>query len=464
MTGASADDPLSRLATFAAALTFSDIPAPVIAKAKVHLLDTLGAALAGACSAEFRLAGAIVADLGGGAGLWGTTRRVGGRDAALVNGVAAHVFELDDTGGCDHSGAVVVPAVLAAASAGPEVVSGQDLLVAIVCGYEVGRRVLEASGGYGPHNEAGWHSTGTCGTMAAAAAVARLWRFSPERMAGAIALATSFSSGLWAFIHDGSQAKKIHAGRAAEGGLLAAMLVRDGFTGPGRVFDDVWGGFFTTFDGRQGDLTRFTDGLGAIWKIDRVSLKPYASCRGTHSAVDCVDDILAASGRTTADIDRIDVRLSPMLMGMCGGFDVATLPAAQMSLPYALAARWVFGEAGLSAYARDKRGDPAVVAAMGRIRLAVDADMPAMDEPDVTLTFRDGEAATATVPQPKGSPQRPMSRQEIEAKFVNLAAMALTTSAVAETIDIVNRLEAIDDCRTLERALCAPRPAPAAFA
>jgi 2-methylcitrate dehydratase PrpD len=160
---------IARLAEFSAALAYEDLPGDVVAKARVHLLDTLGAAFAGTRSREFgQVLATIEPRADGAAGIWGSDLRASVRDAALVNGVAAHVFELDDTGGCDHSGAVVVPALMAAAEG--RAVSGREFLTAFVVGYEVGRRVLEASGGYDRHNGAGWHSTGTCGAIAAAAA------------------------------------------------------------------------------------------------------------------------------------------------------------------------------------------------------------------------------------------------------------------------------------------------------
>lgn len=216
--------PVDKLATFVAQLQFEDIPTAVVAKAKIHIADTLGAAISGARSTEFSIA-RKVAYPHGQTRLWGTQSFASPRDAALINGVAAHAFELDDSGGCDHSGAVILPAVLAALSETQKPVTGKQLIAAIVAGYDIGRRILEATGGYDSHNSLGWHSTGTCGTLAAAAAVANLEGFSAKSTRDAITLATSFSSGLWAFIHDGSQAKKIHAGRAAEGGLLSLIHI-----------------------------------------------------------------------------------------------------------------------------------------------------------------------------------------------------------------------------------------------
>ena len=425
-----------------------------MAKARIHILDTLGAALAGTRSREFATTAAILPTTDGeGARIWGLARSASPRDAALANGVAAHAFELDDAGGLDHSGAVVVPAVIAGLAHAPHPVDGRSLIASVVIGYDVGRRVLEAAGGYDRHNGLGWHSTGTCGPMAAAAALASLWRLPAGACASAISLATSFSSGLWAFVHDGSQAKKLHAGRAAEGGMLAALLARGGLAGPGRVFEDVWGGFFRSFNHDAGEPHRLVEGLGRDWKLRRVSLKPYAACRGTHSAIDCVGDILAETGRPEAAIEAIRVRLSEMLMGMCGQRETATLAGAQMSLPYAIATRCVNGGAALDAYAADRRRSPAIAEMLGRITLEADSSLKPLDEPTVTVRFHDGLEVSRMVPRATGAPERPMSADAIDAKFAALAAMALAPEAATTLRDAVMRLDRIDDCRALEAML-----------
>lgn len=147
------------LASFVHDARFEMIPAATVAKTKRHVLDTLGAALAGATSDEARRARDVLAasDGVGSSASWGTAKALSPRNAALVNGIAAHAFELDDTGGCDHSGAVVLPAALAALGLARHAVSGRDFRWLLCSGYDVGRRVMEAFGGYKPHNAAGWH-------------------------------------------------------------------------------------------------------------------------------------------------------------------------------------------------------------------------------------------------------------------------------------------------------------------
>ncbi|WP_164823448.1 MmgE/PrpD family protein [Sinorhizobium meliloti] len=452
MPRVAADAPVDRLASFLSALRFEALPADVVEKTKVHIADTIGSALAGARSAEARIA-RRAAGAPGSALIWGTGYRAAAREAALINGVAAHAFELDDSGGCDHSGAVVIPAVLAAIAEAKQPVTGRELIASVAAGYETGRRVLEAAGGYDSHNGLGWHSTGTCGTLAAAAAVARLNGFDDLATRDAITLATSFSSGLWAFIHDGSQAKKIHAGRAAEGGLLAARFAGEGLAGPSKVFDDVWGGFFRAFNKDACEPQKLCEGLGEDWKVRRAVLKPYASCRGAHSAIDALDDLLSESGRDAAEIDRIELRLSAMLMGMCGARESGAMAPTQMSLPYALAARCVLLTAGLRAYAADRRADPRLRAVMDRMLLTVDDRMQPLDEPVVTLLFEDGVRLSRMVPRATGSAERPMRPAAIRAKFEELAAMSIETEQADRLWRTIAELEHLEDCRALEPLL-----------
>jgi len=442
------EKPVDRLARFLSTLQFENLPRDVVEKAKIHLADTLGAALAGTRSSEFHTASRI-ADAPGGTPVWGTGRRIAARDAALVNGVAAHAFELDDSGGCDHSGAVVVPAVFAALSETKRPVSGKSLITAIVAGYDAGRRILEAAGGYDAHNSLGWHSTATCGTFAAAAGAARVFGLDPSATRDAITLSTSFSSGLWAFIHDGSQAKKVHAGRAAEGGLLAAKLAAEGFTGPSQVFNDVWGGFFRSFNKAACEPGKLSEALGENFKVRRAVLKPYASCRGAHSSVDALNDMLAETGRKAGSIARIDLAVSAMLMGMCGAKENGAMAPTQMSLPYALAARCVHGTAGLDAYAEERRHDPRIGDVMDRIRLSVDETMQPLDEPVVTIEFSDGLRLSRMVPRATGSAERPMPIDDVAAKFHALASMSIDHAAAEKLWAAIGDLDALEDASAL---------------
>ncbi|CAO3433564.1 MmgE/PrpD family protein [Azospirillum doebereinerae] len=448
------------LARFIAGTRADELPDAILAKARLHTLDTLACGIAGAASAEAAalLATVLASEPAGGEPVWGTGRRVGARSAALVNGTACHAFELDDTGGCDHSGAVVIPAAVAALGLAGRPVSGREFLLAVTLGYDVARRVLEACGAYRPHNEAGWHSTATCGPFGAAAAASRILGLPAEAVAHALGHAASFSGGLWAFIHDGSQTKRVHAGRAAEGGLLAALLARGGLSGPGAVFEDVWGGFLRTFAPASAVPEALVVGLGERWRLERVAIKPHASCRGTHGAIDALGALIRRHGLRADDIRRVQVRAPAFLVGMCGGREVSGLAAAQMSLPFALATLIVAPEhgVGLDAFRAERRGNPALLAAMERVVLETDPALGGSEEPFVTMEMSDGRILTHRVVDPLGSPANPLPAAEHRAKIRRLAAMTLEEEAVARLIAMVDGLDGEADVRGLAELLRAP--------
>ncbi|WP_321795909.1 MmgE/PrpD family protein [Caballeronia sp. J97] len=436
-----------RLANFIADSSFDDLPHEVVEKAKRHLLDTLGAALAGARTEPARAARSAM-DSTGDDIVWGTSRRAHARDAAFINGVAAHALELDDSGGCDHSGAVVVPAVFAALGRVGRPVSGRALLHAIVLGYDTARRVLEACGGYSAHNARGWHSTMTCGVFGAAAASARVLGLDARGIGAALGHAASFAGGLWGFIHDGSQTKRLHSGRAAEGGLTAALLAAQGLSGATRVFEDVWGGFLRTFAPDSGNPEALVAELGANWKIMRCSIKPHACCRSIHSALDALIEL--TSGGPVA---HVRVRLSEFVHGMCGGREPVNLASAQMSMPYALAAAVVFGNAGIDAFVGRARGDERVASMMHRIVLEPDASLADLDEPEVTVTYADGTVRSLQATIPLGDPRRPLDDPQLLTKYRSLAADVIGNDAADLLAHAVLNVEACADANMLERLL-----------
>ncbi|WP_392888945.1 MmgE/PrpD family protein [Pseudomonas migulae] len=444
---------LQRLAQFCVDTRFEDLPPALVAQAKRHILDTFGATLAGADSDVAKQARRVFEGETGHSRVWGTDLQVGAAQAAMLNGVAAHALELDDTGGCDHSGAVVLPAVMAAVSMSARPVSGREFITAVVIGYEVGRRVLEACGGYSAHNGAGWHSTATCGVFGAAAASARILGLNAGQLRSALGIAGSFSGGLWAFIHDGSQSKKLHSGRAAEGGLLAARFAQQGITGPTQLFDDVWGGFLKTLAVETAQPEALDADLGSVWKLARCSIKPYASCRGTHSAIDALGLLLEQLEVNASQVEDIQVSLCGFLQDMCGGQDVSTLAAAQMSLPYALAARLVHGHCRLEAYDDEQRVDPRIGHWLARIRLEVNSQLSEDGEPIVSVRTLDGRQASLCVDPPLGAPGNPLSDAVLEQKFFSLAVRVMPRLQAEELVGQLWRLEQLESVAVLDRWL-----------
>ena len=436
------------LAKFVVETTFESIPTDMVEKAKRHILDSVGAGIAGARSVEVARLMATLDMAGEGSGravLWGDDRRRTPLVAALVNGTAAHAFELDDTGGCDHSGAVVVPAVFAALTLVDRVITGKELITAVLLGYDVARRALEACGAYEPHNAAGFHSTGTCGPFGAAAAAGRILGLNVEQMTMALGLASSFSAGLWACVHNGAQNKRLHAGHAAQGGLMSALLAKSGFTGPEQIFEEVWGGFNKSFAPTSSVPEAWTADLGHPWKLHRVSIKPHASCRSTHSSIDAVHDMMRDFHFTADDIEEIEVVINPFVYGMCGAYDRNPMNAAQLSIPYSVAAFLVFGTAQLPSFSRTSREDPRIEPMMKRIKMTVDDTQKDDDEPIVRVTLKDRRLFSLRVPMPLGAPTNPVSDEALLQKFRSVSTMSLSADTVDRLAELFLTLEDVDD-------------------
>ena len=416
------------LADFIHHTRFQDLPADITHKTVRHILDTVGAAIAGAAASETERLTKTLHEVqeNGDATLLGQTTTVSPLAASLINGTAAHAFELDDTGGCDHSGAVVIPAALAAVECARRPVSGEDFITAVVLGYDLARRALEACGAYEAHNGAGFHSTGTCGTFGAAAACAKLLRLTPHETQMALGLAGSFSSGLWCCVHDGAQSKRLHAGHAAWGGLLSALSARHGMTGPAQIFEEVWGGFNHSFAPATSDPNAWLRELGTYWKIARVSIKPYASCRSTHSSIDAVNQIRQAHPFSAEEVDEITVIINPFVFGMCGKYD------------------------------ETHRRDPRIGAMMQRIRFEVDASQKDDDEPIVCVRLNDGQSLQTQVPVPLGAPTNPITDEALMKKFCSVTGLILDPQEVSKLADALLTLTQCEDLRTSLLPLTVP--------
>ena len=283
-----------QLARYWSGARYEDLPAPVIAMAKSVLLDTLSVGVRGAESEV-----AVVTRKGitsalecssGSASLWGTELSLPPSAAALVNGTASHAYEFDDFGGCGHSGAVVVPAVCAMAERVRA--DGRTVLAALVAGYDVAARVTLGAGGYRAHNDLGWHSTGTCGTFGAAAGAARILGLDAQRFTSALGITGSFAGGTWAFLVDGAMSKRFHPGRSSENGVSAALLAEAGLVGPRFILEAAWGGFYGTYAGKTATPAATVEALGREFRILQSGQKPYPCCRGLHSSVDALLDLM----------------------------------------------------------------------------------------------------------------------------------------------------------------------------
>lgn len=408
-----------RLGEWIAGLEPADVGSERLERMRSHLLDTIGAAVAGHRSEATRIAEAVFRSRGEVPILCpGAPRDI--VHAARVNAVAAHALEIDDTEGCDHTGAVVVPTLLAIAAADPRPVSGGEFLTAMTAGYEVGRRMQNALGGYDAHNGRGWHSTGTCGVFAAAAAAAKLLALPAEQVTAALAVAASSSAGSWAFADDGAMTKRFHPANAAGAGLDAARLSAAGVTGPGRIFDDTWGGYFALYGGPDSDPDELLDGLGERWHADHSAIKLYGSCRSAHAVLDGAVAFIAESGATAETLLRAEITVSPFLRPMICPERIDTVDAARMSLPVSIALLLV--EGSLEPDAFERFSDPAVQDIAKRVRVSEDASAEAP-----RLVLEAGERSTVIIgDHARGSEGDPIPADEVRAKFLRLTRPHLT--------------------------------------
>ena len=440
------------LARWVGALSFDRLPPEVVRMARRCLLDTTGCALQGSTTPEARLLRQVRDDIGG-AGpctVWGMTGGAAPQAAALLNGTHAHLRELDDIGGGGHAGACQVPAAMAAAEvAGAD---GKAVLLGLVAGHEIASRLTDAAS-YDTMTLRGWHTTGVYGALGAAAAAARVMGLDASGTAHALGLAGSYVGGTWAFMADGAMSKRVHPGRSAETGLIAAVLARRGVTGPREVLDAPWGGLFETYVPGEADAQAPLKDLGEGFRIMKKGVKPYPVCWGINSAADSMLKLRADHGLTPEGVRRVRVVLSEMSRRMIGTKRVDTVLDAQMSVAYALA--WIIlrGRLTLEEFTPDALRDPAARALMTRIDLEVD---PAAhgERQTVEVETMDGRRLSSRVEIPRGHWDAPISDDELREKFLGLAGAALGSRArlAADLVETIERPGTLQELLILLRS------------
>ena len=409
------------VAQWVAQLRHEDLPERTREVVRCAILDTAGCGVYGYNTPwakmllEWARGGGAKAD----ATVWGERApSLRTADAALVNGTAAHAFELDDYHNAKlHPGAVVVPAALAMAEKlGSD---GKRLVTAIAAGYEV---MIRTSLALNPSAARlrGWHLTGVCGPLGAAAACAVLMGLDAERTAWALGLAGTQGAGVWAFNADGAMSKRLHAGKAAHSGVLAAELAALGFTGPTQIYEFADGGILKAFSDAS-DPAPLTEDLGRVYRLDNTSIKPYSCCGSTHSYVDAALALRRKLGAPWDATRPVKVGLSKVVDVQCG-FDYQPTNAlnAQMSLRYIVAAALLDGQVLPPQFADDKLADPKLVELAADLELEHD---PKLDElyPKNFAGWvgaeANGELVRVDVLDPSGSPASPIDAKGITEKF-----------------------------------------------
>ncbi len=435
------------LASFCARLSFDAIPERAVHAAKRHVLDTLGVALAAASNGVAHpIVDAVRAWAGAReASVLGHDFGAPAPHAALANGTLAHALDFDDTHveSVVHPSAFVVPAAFAVAEESGS--DGKTLLTASVAGYEVATRIGAAAPGR--FHARGLHTTGVAGPFGAAAVAGVVWGLTEAQIAHAFGIAGSQSSGLFAYLADGSETKRFHAGWAAQGGIVAADLARRGFTGPRTIFEGPHGLFDALLAGEKHDAPRLVRGLGDEWETTRIAIKPYPACHFVHAFMDAA----AGLGVRAGDVEEITCAIAPPAVGIvceprAGRLQPQTMYAAQFSLPFAVASAIVGGREGFDLFGDDARSDKRVLALAQRVRHVADDTLPFPKTYGgrITIMLRDGRVREADELVNRGHPDRPLTDDEVAAKFAANARRRLDSGAVAKVVDTVRRLEELD--------------------
>jgi len=439
-----------QMSNFVAGLDYDSLPEDVQRLAHLVLLDALGCALAGSITPELTAIRRSVRELNDGGGtsaVWGTAEKASPAYAALANGAAVHVREIDDFGGCAHSGSVVIPAALGVAERVGA--SGKQLLASIVAGYDIAHRVMDGGGGYLAFKKRGWHSTSTCGGFGAAAAAGYLLNLDAERLQWALGYAGSNAGGTWAFIPDGAMNKRLHPGFAAQTGVVSAYLARNGATAPTTILEEEWGGYYTTYVPGLATPEKSVAGLGSDYRIRLVGFKPYAACRGIHSSIEVMLRLRETHGVKAKDIDHIVVRGSQTHKRQLGRQDVRTTLDAQMSLPYSVAVAAVSGRASLDEFTQAALERPDVLVMAGRVDVTLDNSVADGAEPWIDVHLVDGSVLTDRIPVARGDHANPLSEEELLEKFRVSAGLLLHADQVAVLERKIMNCAGLSDVSTL---------------
>lgn len=449
------------LAKFSSALRFEDLPAEVVAKARICTLDTLGCCLFGASLASVRKLAEMVAteNCGSQAAAIGFPMRTSAAHAALINATSAHAFQLDEIHieATLHPGSLAVPVALALAEANGGA-TGRDLITAMVAGYEVGLRVgLTAKGGMFAR---GFHNQGTTGAFVAAATAARLLRLDATQTQHALGLAGSQAAGLMA-VQEGAMAKGFHSGRAAQSGVYAAKLARLGYTGIPDVLEAGYGGFLSSLVG-ECPRDALTADLGKRWEILKVGFKPAPASNGSIVAMATLDEIVRKHNLKADDIESVTAHVSTNTLHHCGwDYDPAKIQgvlAAQMNLRYGMAVMALERQATVAQFTEDKMRDPVILDFVRRVNVELE---PKYDGSGgkyrvacrAVVACKNGAKHEAEILYRKGSHEDPMTAAEIDDKFMDLAGKTIAPQSARQIADMVAKLERLDNSNDLTQLL-----------
>lgn len=452
-------------AAWAHELRYEDIPAHVVADTKLRILDIIGCCLAASTTDVGTVVRRAALALGSGSDcrILGFGDRTSAASAAVANGTMAHALDYDDT----HNESVVHvsgPVVTAALSAGEAVgASGRDVLTAAVAGSEITCRIGVIAPG--KLHARGFHATGICGTLGAAVTAGMLYGLSADHIAHAAGISGSQASGILEFFSDGSWAKRLHPGWAAHAGVAAALLAKNGFTGPATVIEGRFG-LIASHVGTEGaNFDRLLTELGNEWECVRTSFKPYPCGHVAHPFLDALLALHHEEGLRAEMVKRITCPIAEwMIPIMCEPRAVKLRPAtdyhAKFSFPFTLAAALTFGRLGVEAYSDKNIRNPQILALAEKIEHVADPTAPNTKQFKgwVQAETTDGRRLERIVENNWGSEANPMTSGQVTQKFRENTSLALPADRIEALLRQVQELETIGDIANIVELCVTEQP------
>jgi 2-methylcitrate dehydratase PrpD len=443
------------VAAFIVRTDLSDFPAEVIERGKKCILDALGCGLYGQEFEATKIVSQLVQEWGGRpeATIIGTKIKVPSAMAALANGVAIHVADYDDSSVPfrGHPTSVTLPPALALCEG--RLKSGKDLLLAYITGVEVGGKLGKVMGW--SHYEAGWHGTGTIGTIASTAVSAKVLGLDEERTGHALAIAASETSGIRE--NFGTMVKSFHAGQASTAGVLASLLAEKGYQGSLNAFEGD-SGFWRVFSG-ESEISRWSDELGQPYALMDVGLKRYPSCACTHPALDGLEELRRAHPFSCEDVEEIKCAIPPVVLSILIYPEPQNGLEAKFSMPYCVASFLVHGKLNLSHFEREAVSDQEVRRLMPRVKMVPSKDLERLMKEENLLAPAEIEVKlkrqtlSKRILEAKGGPFSPPEMEEVNEKFRTCAGRILSPEKIEKVIHLVPSLESLQQVKTLTETL-----------
>ncbi|MCC6143286.1 MAG: MmgE/PrpD family protein [Candidatus Hydrogenedentes bacterium] len=442
-------------AAFVADTKFADLPPRVVGEAKLCLLDWLGVALGGSKEPLADILTKMFKAMPGEpqATVLGKGLKTSPLNAALANGAMSHALDFDDylVDGLLHPSAPAWGAILPLGEW--KTLSGKELLAAFVLGFEVEARIARVLGK--PLIDTCFHPTATVGTFGAAAAAGKALGLTPQQLRHAIGMAGTQAAGLIESF--GSMSKPLHAGKAAMNGLLAALLASGGFTASEQMLDSERG--FARVLAKK-DLAGICEGLGKQYEIVNNVYKPYASCGATHPAIDAMLEVRRKYSLRASEVKEIRCIVCPIASHVAGKSQLTVGLEGKFSLQFCLAAALSYGELTADKFSDSEVRRADIVELMEKIRLVPNESFTSISDAEVVAVTRSGNEYRHVVHAAKGSPENPMTTEEMESKFLSLARLVLTGDKPRRVLDLVMRFDELDGRQVAELiGLCAGEPA-----